>query len=236
MPQGLVIASGKTDIDPGKTITGGLDAETFGEGIRFAASAVTQDMATRDLSSLREKVTPECYQAIASQVDRLQPDLQILQEDIILSWVAKVLPEKKILVGTFSFPRAGEVKAMRDEYRAKSRAFTESLANSNLSAMEKKDAMKQFLDENESPEDKIKNSEIITGNFVLARNESGNWMIDGVKLRPAKETMNAISYMRWKGRVMVHLKTGYKISSLLRYDWSTDYLLFVVICAMLTSR
>ena len=192
-------------------------------------------MAARDLDALREKVTPECYQVIASQVDRLQPDLQVLQEDIVLSWIAKVLSENKILVGTYSFPRAGEVKAMKEEYSAKAKAFTESLTNSELSAEEKRDAMKLFLQENQSPEDMIKDSEIVSGNFALVRNEEGEWLIDAVKLRPTKETMNPISYLRWRSRVLLYLKTGYKMSSLLRYDWFTDYLLIVFIGASLLS-
>ena len=78
---------------------------------------------------------------------------------------------------------------------------------------------------------------LMSGNFVLERNEDGSWLIDSVKLRPTKETMNPFSFARWKGRVLLSMKSGFKISSLLRYDWTTDYLILIFfMAAVLTNH
>ena len=239
-----LILYGTHDIKLSSQTFGDLDGEQFGDGSRLAVSAVTQELAEGNLEALKESVTPRCFANIKRELEasRDDPDnlkaMAIQNGDIFFSWIASTKAAetgKAVMVGTFSFPRGGELAEIISERKAKIKAYVDELKRTKEENPTAK--LRDFIStmEADNPEDMFQDNDFVVGNFALTRSPEGQWLVDSVRMRNAKDVFSTLFYYRWKGRYGLSIKTGYKFKSVLRWDWTTDFILWTLVITFILN-
>ena len=85
-----------------------------------------------------------------------------------------------------------------------------------------------------NPHEILKESDIVIGNYKFERDSpTEEWLITEVSQKSSVDAWHPIFRLRWKGRLMIATKAGFDFYKVLRVDYMTDYIAFMIIIAFL---
>ena len=211
-----------------------VDAAEFLPGAVSAAGVVTSCMSSGDWEGLEGLVARDCINSLQSSMnamDNVQKDLVVLNpEDVFLSFISN--PEEcdsgnNLHVVTFSLPKLEQVKQKVKENKEAELKGREDIKNSDAGdTIAKVKELQAKLNEND-PHLPFKDNEILIGNFRFVRDSaSSQWTITEVAQINSLQAWASIFKLRWKGRLGIATRGGYEFSTVLRYDYMTDYIAF----------
>jgi len=224
-----------------------VDIEQFLPGAISAVDVVTTAVASGEWEALEGLVDRECINNLQSNIalmDEEQKQLVAVKtEDVFLSFVSN--PEKcelgnNLNLVTLSMPRLGEMKEMVKKNK-EMQAETDQKIKESIGATKDKDSMKKALNEfvNEykasinDPHEIFKQNEIVIGNYRLVRaNPDSQWTITEVSQINSLHAWATIFKLRWKGRLGIALRGNYNFYSILRADYTSDYIVISVITGL----
>ena len=80
----------------------------------------------------------------------------------------------------------------------------------------------------------MKANEIIIGNYRMKRKSSSHeWTLSEVAQMSSVKAWPKIFRLRWKGRLGIATRLGTDFNNVLRYDYMTDYIAFLLFCLLL---
>ena len=83
------------------------------------------------------------------------------------------------------------------------------------------------------PHSIIKENEIIIGNYRMQRDSASHqWTLTQVSQITSAEAWAKIFQFRWKGRLNIATRLGTDFNNVLRYDYASDYIVFILCMAM----
>jgi len=224
----------------------------FIEGALHATSEVTGAMADGNLETLKELMTSECLAGAREGLRKLTPTqrvgLEVLKEDVILSWVGKSMKnlqtgESRLLFAVTSLPAKGWISRNRALHKEKFREdIVEKVVDKgqhNPEYMERE--MLKFKEEfakNHGSVPQMKDIDFRVTNVEFTRVEStSSWRISSVSTKSGKNLkLDPLSLFKWRFRMAIFLNAragSPPFMSLLRWDMATDLLLITMIVASL---
>ena len=82
----------------------------------------------------------------------------------------------------------------------------------------------------------MKENDIIIGNYRMQRESpSHQWTLTQVSQITAAQAWAKIFQLRWKGRLNIATRLGTDFKNVLRYDYATDYFVFIMCLAIALS-
>ena len=82
----------------------------------------------------------------------------------------------------------------------------------------------------------LKANEIIIGNYRMKRETSSHeWTVCEVAQMSSVKAWPTIFRMRWKGRLSIATRIGTDFNNILRYDYMTDYIAFLLFSLLLLA-
>ena len=88
--------------------------------------------------------------------------------------------------------------------------------------------------EKHNPHETLQKSDIVIGNYKFERESpTEEWLITEVSQMSSIDAWHPIFRFRWKGRLMIATKAGIDFYKVLRIDYMTDYIAFMIIIAFL---
>lgn len=82
----------------------------------------------------------------------------------------------------------------------------------------------------------LANNDIIIGNYRMQRESPESaWTVTEVAQMSSVQAWPKIFRLRWKGRLSIATRGGWSFYTVLRYDYGTDYIVFMMCLALLIS-
>lgn len=227
-----------------------LDIDEFGKGAIGAVEVVTRGLADGDYSGLEGLVTEDCIESLKRQNlhnlnDEKKNLLAVNSDDIFFHMLAQEPAEvgdAQILFVTFSLPKLGMCKEIQKEHLQNKKDFDdkmkEAVVNAKAGVIDKEQLkeqtqqnikeFKEFLASSDNLKI-FKENEIVIGNYRFIRDSnSSDWMISQISQVNSVDVWPWIFRQRWKGRVGMHLKAGFNFYKILRYEYCTDWICFLL--------
>jgi len=202
----------------------------FLTGAREAVSVVTNGLASGDLNVLEGLVSPDCLTGLVNNTSNLENNelVAIQPEDIFFMFISNVESTDQgnnINLVTFSLPKTGEIKAMREANKQRFEKMQESMVGQDKETIMKAlNETRKIINEND-PYYLFKANEIMIGNFRFVRSSpTSDWTITEVGMMSSLVAWPTIFRLRWKGRLGISLRGGYSFYNVLRYDYMTDWI------------
>ena len=118
-------------------------------------------------------------------------------------------------------------------------AIQQQMSNKELDKQELNERVKQMLEDQKAqlasndPYTKFRENEIIIGNYRLRRETAGDaWTISELAQMSSVKAWPTIFRLRWKGRLSIATRGAIDFYKVLRYDYMTDYIAFMLILAI----
>merc|ERR1712181_75350 len=107
------------------------------------------------------------------------------------------------------------------------RQTEENIKNNEVDIQQKVEMMEEAKAKTSSndPHDLLKANEILIGNFRFVRaSPSSQWTITEVAQINSLQAWASIFRLRWRGRLNIATRGGYEFYTILRIDYTTDYI------------
>lgn len=218
----------------------------FLPGAKAAVSVVTRGVAEADWEALEGLVSPTCLEGIKVNTTNIEDKelMEVEVDDIFFTFVSN--PDiceggNNLNLVTFSFPMMGVIKDRVSVNKEKTVQMKETLAEMKEKNADRETFMnvvKEFQEKiaENDPHNLFKSNEILIGNFRFERNSAtSEWVITEVGQITSLLAWPAIFRMRWKGRLGISLRTGYHFHNVLRYDYTTDWIVWLLLGSYLLT-
>jgi len=211
-----------------------LNLMEFLPAAREAVSLVTVAAAEGDWDSLEGLVTPECIAGLRKELQGIGQQernyVAVNTNDIFLSFISNTSTTKNgtnVHLVTFSFPgmeKINKVQGLINEKVAELKSSGE-LNNANVVAAREKIQSETGINLDEE----FRNNEIIIGNYRLERQSvNGQWVISEVGQINSMQAWHPLFRWKWRGRLGISLKMQIPFMSVLRADYTSDWLVLIV--------
>ena len=131
------------------------------------------------------------------------------------------------------------LKENKNKYQDVREDIKKQIANKELEKEEINENIKKLMKDYQEeagvndPGVIFKDNEIIVGNYRLKRkSSSAAWMISEVAQMSSVNAWPTIFRYRWKGRLSIATRAGIDFYKVLRYDYLTDYIAFMLFLAI----
>lgn len=233
----------KLDQSPPQLLDGSLMAiESLTELIEQTVS-MKKDEGEVDNETIviEDLVTDQCHERLREQYSNILnagKDIHLVntpRDDILFAWIEKL---KEISDGTItmtvctlSFPNFGEMARKIQDVEKSQKEFHKDLLRRapELEKEEFRSELKEFHNTLFDPREFIKSNEIAVANFEFkyGSNKVYSWLINEVSINCGSKVQSKIAAFRWRGRMQMALR-GYDINKLLRWDYTTDYIIYTL--------
>lgn len=225
-----------------------VDLETFNPAAISAVSMITEAMSHQDWDSLEDLVHNDCVaelrNIINNQSEEERQQVKLKPENVFFSFISNAencQSGNSLNLVTFSCPNLGEAKGM---IKQKKTLFDEVNKEIETRLQQDKQNAKEFISERMAnlkedmekynPHEILKESDIVIGNYKFERDSpTEEWLITEVSQKSSVDAWHPIFRLRWKGRLMIATKAGFDFYKVLRVDYMTDYIAFMIIIAFL---
>jgi len=229
-----------------------VDLEEFLPGAISAAGVVTSCVASNNWEQLEGLVEYTCIAGLQAATENISGEerdlIRLNQGDVFFSFVSN--PENcdngnNLHVVTFSLPKLERIKEMIQENKNFAHELeknikvemenTEDKSKIKDTIQELMNDIKTKIDEN-NPHNIFSQNEILIGNFRFERKDpSSQWTVTEVSQINSLQAWPAIFKLRWKGRLGIAVKGSIDFYKVLRYDYMTDYVAFMIILTIYIS-
>ena len=131
------------------------------------------------------------------------------------------------------------VKENKESLKKTHEAINQQINNKELDKQELNDIVKKMLEDQKAqyasndPYKVFSENEIIIGNYRLRRETGGDaWTISELAQVSSVKAWPTIFRLRWKGRLSIATRGSIDFYKVLRYDYMTDYIAFMLIFAI----
>jgi len=225
-----------------------VNLETFSPAALSAVSVITEAMSHQQWDNLEDLVDEGCIEALRNifQNQTYEENLlvRLKPDDVFFSFVSNAENCKSgnnLNLVTFSLPKLGEVKEMVAQNknlfdktnREIETTIKEKKENAKDYIREQMQALKEAIDSND-PHEALKQSNIVIGNYRFEReSHSDQWRVTEVAQISSVDAWHPVFRLRWKGRLSIATRGGFDFYKILRIDYTTDWIAFMLILAIL---
>lgn len=228
----------------------GIDIESMAEGGKQAAEVVTEYLAEENYTSLEGLVSPECLSGLITNLKGLGAKerlyLKVKAEDVFFNFISDfktVNSGQHLTLVTFSLPGLADIKrtiiSNRQEMNETMEKVFQEAKENKVDGGVMKDSINKTLQqtkeniEQNDPHKIFKDNEILICNFIFHReDQSSEWTITNVSQVNSVSAWPWVFRKRWKGRLGISLR-GANFYTVLRYDYITDWIAYLLIFNLL---
>lgn len=230
----------------------GVNIEEMTDGGKQAIGFVTQAVQTGEWENVEGLLSRDCVRGLRKSLQDITADerssIAVNPDDIFFSFMPEFdfqQNKQSILLVTFSFPRLAELKGNiqlnKDSAKVVVDQMKKDIADGVITKQEASKELpirlKQTVEElGIGDTDKLfKDNDIIVGNYRFERENSNyDWTIVELSQIDSRNAWAWIFHRRWRGRLGISLR-GYDFHNVLRYDYITDWIAFMLFFNLMTG-
>jgi len=224
----------------------GIDIDSFTEGGKQAIELVTTCLEEYDYASLDGLVADSCISRLQTSLKDLTNEekeyLPVRASDIFFSFIPSFKidgEQQSLILVTFSFPGLSHIKGTiasnKEEFEASMKEMVQEAKDGKMEASAIKESLNEKLNKKgvDDPHQMFQANEILIGNYTFSRDSrNSDWTLAEISQVNSVSAWAWIFRKRWKGRLGLSLR-GIDFHKVLRYDYMTDWIAYVLIFNLL---